>query len=165
MSWITVPVSPEEVTSERLFKMARRHRLIPDNVVDAVDYYNGISGSCAMIDIRTEDDDELVGVIIVSEIVDGESAMVDLIPQPQFFTADQPFADEMRESIGPMFEKLIDGRNLRRLTAMVPKTRSRTFKALRASGFQKEGVMRKAIKFQGSKPEDVVIMGMMASKE
>lgn len=171
--WTAVPVSPEEVTAESLFELAKRHRLIPENINDAVDYYRNVSENCALIHIKDEETGDKVGDLIISDIVDGNSAQVDFIPQPKFFSpilkdgSPNPvkFLDMIDGALSPVFNKLIEGRQLRRLTAMVPKSRSRTFKALRASGFKKEGVMRDAIKFSGEDCQDLVIMGMLPAKE
>ena len=173
MTWIAVPVPREEVTAESLFELAKKHRLIPENVADAVDYYRDISGACALIQIEVEETGENVGSLIVSDIRDGESASVDFIPRPQFFSPvlkdgsrnTDDFLGTAEAVMRPVFEKLMKGRNLYRLTATVPKSRSRTFKALRACGFKKEGVMRDAIKFSSRDVEDLVIMGMLPAKE
>lgn len=173
MSWKAVPVPPSEVTAEMLFELAKKHRLIPENLLDAVDYYNAVSTDCALIEIKDEETGDSVGSLIISEIRDGESASVDFIPVPSFFSpvlkdgSPNPakFLDMANDVMGEVFRKLLVGRNLRRLTSMVPTSRSRTFKALRACGFKKEGVMRDAIKFSGKPAEDLVIMGMLPTKE
>lgn len=173
MMWIAVPVPPAEVTAESLFDLAKRHRLVPENITEAVDYYRTICGSCALIHVMVEGTDDKVGDLIISDIVDGTSAQVDFIPQPKYFSPilkdgsqnPEKFLDLIDDAMNPVFNKLIKGRNLRRLTAMVPKSRSRTFKALRACGFKKEGVMRDAIKFAGEDSQDLVIMGMLPAKE
>jgi len=173
MSWIAVPVPPEEVTAEALFELAKKHRLIPENVSNAVDHYRDLSGCCALIQVETEDTGENVGSLIVSSIVDGDSARVDFIPRPQFFSPilkdgsrnPEDFLGMAEDVMRPVFERLMEGRGLNRLTATVPKSRSRTFKALRACGFRKEGVMRDAVKFSGRDLEDMVIMGMLPKKE
>jgi RimJ/RimL family protein N-acetyltransferase len=173
MSWIAVPVPHEEVTAESLFDLAKKHRLIPENVVDAVDYYRGISACCALIQIEVEGTGENVGSLIVSDIRDGDSAQIDFIPRPQFFSPvlkdgsrnEEDFLGMFDSAVRPVFDKLLAGRDLHRLTAMVPKSRSRTVKALKACGFRKEGVMRDAIKFSSKDVEDLVVMGMLPSKE
>lgn len=159
MTWTAVPVDPEKVTAKYLFDLSDKHRLIPENMVNAIDYYKAVSPGCRIIEIR--DGDDLVGELIISNIMDGESATVDFVPVPEYFAYGEPYEDGMRIALSKVFARLMEGRNLRRLTAMIPKTRSRAGKALRACGFKKEGVMRDAIKFNGRPVEDVVIMGLL----
>ena len=78
---------------------------------------------------------------------------------------DDPYLDKIRDVLTPVLSRLLSGRRLRRVTSMVPKSRSRTFRALLACGFKKEGQMRRAVKFAGRDAEDVVIMGLLPEKE
>lgn len=166
MTWIPVAVNPEEVTAEYLYDMAKKHRLIPANMADAVMYFKGICSNCAVIAVNDNETGEDVGHVIFTEIADNESAQVDFIPKPKFFSSANPtFRDDINEALSPVFESLIEGRNLRRITAMVPRTRNRTKKALAACGFKKEGIIRKGVKFVGKDAEDIIIMGLLSSKE
>lgn len=174
MTWTAVAVKPEDVTAEFLYELSEKHRLIPENLTAAIEYYQAICHSCAVIQVIDGDDSEIVADVIISDIADGDSAQIDMVPRPKYFAPilpdgsrnPDPYQQKIEDALAPVFTKLITGRNLRRLTAMVPKSRSRTFKALKACGFKKEGVMRQAVKFKGrTEAEDLVIMGMLPEKE
>ena len=144
-----------------------------ENVDLALWYVTSIYKNGAFIKVVESDDDTEIATLIISNIIDGEEADVDLIPVSKFFSPigkdgnknTDPFMDWIKDAIGDIFVKLIEGRELRRLTAMIPSSRSRTAKILRECGFRKEGVKRDAVKFTGNEPEDVVIMGMLPTKE
>lgn len=163
--WTANPVAPSEVTAQYLYDIGKRHRLIPDNVSDAVGYYRGMADCCAVLKIESDDGD-MIADLIIMDIVDGVSAEMTLIPRPQYFAPGEDFSDLIQGAITPVTEKLFEARSLRRISAFIPKTRSRTAQALRACGFNKEGVMRDAIKFVGKdEAEDMVIMGLLPNKE
>ncbi len=159
MTWRAVAVPTEEVTPEFLYNLGTSHRLVPESLVDAIEYYKAICPLCRVIEVK--DGDEDIATLVLSSIADGSSADVDFIPMPQHFSYGKPYAEGMKESMVPVFKRLLEGRNLRRLTAQIPKSRSRTCKALTACGFKKEGVMRDAIKLRGREVEDIVIMGLL----
>lgn len=173
MTWIAVPVSPEDVTAESLYAIGLKHRLVPENTTLALDNYESMATSCALILLKDEGTDSKIASVIISDIVDGEAASVDLIPVSKYFSPvdkngdrnEEPVMENAASALSPVFKKLIDKRRLRRLTAMVPKTHSRAAKILRECGFRKEGVMRDAVKFRGKDAEDLVIMGMLPYKE
>ena len=165
MTWIAVPVSPREVTATSLFDISKQHRLLPDDVSLAIDYFKSVCDNCAVIRVVDEESEEEIGVLIITSIVDGNTADVDFIPHPQFFSPDANYREDISAALSPVFAKLMEGRGLRRLTSMVPKSRSRTKHALIACGFKKEGVMRNAVKFAKRDAEDVVILGMIPEKE
>lgn len=173
MTWEAVAVNPAKITPEFLFDIGRKHKLIPERIVSAIDYYRAIAPTCVVIEVVDTETKDSVADIIISDIIDGESASVDFIPVARFFAPvhqdgsknEDHFHERLNEAIGPIFRKLLSGRDLRRLTAMVPKSRSRTYKALIACGFRKEGQMRDAIKFRGQEAEDLVILGLLPAKE
>ncbi len=173
MTWEAIPVPRDKVTAEFLYEIGKRHHLLPERVESAIDYYRAIAPSCIVFRVIDRQTKDYVAELIISEIVDGEAASVDFIPVPKFFSpinpdgtqnAD-PFHDRLNDALSPVLGRLIEGRRLRRLTAMVPHSRSRTCKALQACGFKREGKMRNAIKFRGHAPEDLVIMGLLTVKE
>ena len=173
MTWIAVPVPPEEVTAEVLYALGRKHRLVPENTSMAIDHYLAMAGECAMIIVKDEDTGTKIAHLIISDIMDGESATVDFIPVSKFFSPigkdgnknTEPFMEKISVALAPVFKKLLAGRGLRRLTSVLPKTHTRAAKALRECGFKKEGVMRNAVKFRDQEAEDLLIMGMLADKE
>ena len=173
MTWEAVAVAPEKVTPEFLYDISRRHKLIPERVVSAIDFFRAQAPSCVVIEVIDRATKDTVAEVIISDICDGESASVDFVPTPKYFSPvksdgthnDDPFHERIESVMGPVFRKLIAGRDLRRLTAMVPRSRSRTYKALMACGFKREGAMRNAVKFKGTAAEDLIIMGMLPVKE
>jgi len=172
MTWSAIAVPQEEITAEMLFELSKKHRLVQEDAELAVDRLVAISPGCIVFEIKDEEE-RVIATAIISDIRDGESADVDLVPVTKYFSPvgkdGQPNGTQcnelVRDALQPIFLRLLEGRGLRRLTAMIPKSRSRTFKALRECGFRKEGVMRDAIQLKGQGPEDVVIMGMLAPKE
>jgi hypothetical protein len=168
-TWTVNRVPAAEVTAEFLLGIARRHRMVFDNPNRMVDYYRAICRDCIVLELLT-DSGEKAADVIISEIVDGEEAVVDLVVVSKHYAriapdgseSKVPFLDMTRDALVPLFDRLTEARGLRRLTAYVPKSRSRTVHALTACGFDKEGVKRNAIKFAGKEPEGLVIMGRLA---
>ena len=173
MTWVAVPVPPVEVTAEYLFDLLKKHRLVFENTDLTLAKCWSISNSGKVILVKDSRGGEEIGTVIVSGIVDGEDGEIDFIPISKKFAPigkdgsrnEEPVMEKLEAVLSPIFRKLIKGRNLRRLSASVPKSRSRAFKALRECGFRKEGVKRNAVKFVGVDAEDVVNMGMLADKE
>ena len=122
-----------------------------------------MSQNCVVITVN--DVEDIVGYLIITDINDGENANVDFIPNTKFFAPGEEYHDNIYDAVHPIMVKLMEGRHLRRVTSMVPQTRCRTKKALKACGFKVEGVMRDAIKFKGKEPESITIMGILPTKE
>lgn len=173
MSWVASAVNPASVNGEFVYDLCRRHRLVPEPADAAIEYFQAVSERSVVVAVNDAESGKRVADIIISDIVDGHSAQVDMIPDPKFFAPilpdgsknEDPYLEKIAAALDPVFTKLIAGRKLRRLTSFVPKSRSRTFKALQACGFKKEGVMRRAVQFQGREAEDLVVMGHLGSKE
>lgn len=171
-TWTIRRVDPATATPEYLFDLIKRHRMLPDNVDIAVAYCRTAAASCLVLEIMNENHEKVADAII-SEIVEGDSATLDLMVVSKFyarFNADKtengvPFNDLTRDALRPAIVRLIEARNLRRITAAIPRSRNRTFSALVACGFSREGVMRRAVKLRGKDPEDLVIMGFLPEKE
>jgi hypothetical protein len=162
-AWKAVPVPKEETSPELLYEISKQHRLIPENVIDAVDFFARVAADARMVSIMS--DGEKVGDLIFTDIVDGESASLTFIPVPKFFAPGREYRDMMFDLVNPILVKLMDGRGLRRITSIVPESRCRTKKALIACGFKVEGVMPMAIKLKGKRPESATIMGILPKKE
>lgn len=167
-TWEIKRVPQDEVTAEFLFKVAKRHGLMFDNVERMISYYRGIVEGCIVLEILKDDGDR-AAYVIISDVVEGESASVDMILVSKHYAPilpDEsknpvPYNDLTAAALIPVLDRLMDAKQLRRVTATVPKSRSRTFHALEACGFKKEGVMRRAVKFSGKDVEDLVIMGLL----
>ena len=165
MTWTAVPLKESQVTAEYLYDLSKKHRLLPDDLPGALEQFRRIAEDCFAIKITDSETKEVVGDIIISEVVDGQSASLDLIPNPKFFSPGEDFHDNIFNAVNPILVKLMESRGLRRIDALVPQTRCRTKKALKACGFRVEGVRRNAIKFQGKPPEGQTIMGILPGKE
>jgi hypothetical protein len=171
-TWTIRRVDAATVTPEYLFDLIKRHRMLPDNVDVAVAYCRNAAASCIVLQVMNEDHEKVADAIL-SEIVDGDSATLDLMVVSKFyarFNADKtengvPFNDLTRDALRPALVRLVEARKLRRITAAIPRSRNRTFSALVACGFNREGVMRQAVKLRGKDPEDLVIMGFLPEKE
>jgi hypothetical protein len=138
----------------------------------AVAYCRNAAASCLVLEIMNENHEKVADAII-SEIVDGDSATLDLMVVSRFYArfnadkseSDVPFNDLTRDALRPALVRLAEARRLRRVTAAIPQSRNRTYRALLACGFNKEGVMRRAVKLRGKDPEDLVVMGFLPDKE
>jgi hypothetical protein len=172
MKWVAVPVATENVTPEFLFKLAKRHKLLPENLALAVENYRHLSGTCAVIEIIDEESKDIIADVIVSGVIDGESGWVDMVPVPKFFAPlnrdgsrnEDPYLARFREALRPLLVRLIEKRGLRRLDCEIPASRRRTVKAMKACGFVEEGVKKYAIKLRDMEPDDLVILGMYPEK-
>ncbi len=171
-TWTIRRVGPDMATPEYLFDLIKKHRMLPDNVDVAVAYCRTAAASCLVLQIMNEDHEKVADAII-SEIIDGDSATLDLMVVSKFYARfkadktenDVPFNDLTRDALRPALSRLVEARKLRRITAAIPRSRNRTFNALMACGFEYEGRMRQAVKLRGKDPEDLVIMGFLPDKE
>ena len=171
-TWTIRTVQKDLVTPEYLFDLAKRHRMVFDDVERMVGYCRATAADCIVLELMTEADDKAADIII-SGIVEGESAGLDFIPVAKHYAPilpdksknDVPFNDLTRDALAPILKHLMARKSLRRITALAPRSRNRTVKALLACGFDKEGVMRQAVKFAGKDPEDLMILGMLPDKE
>ena len=171
-TWTIRRVDQATATPEYLFDLIKKHRMLPDNVDVAVAYCRNAAASCLVLEIMNESHEKVADAII-SEIIDGDSATLDLMVVSKFyarFNADKsendvPFNDLTRDALRPALVRLVEARSLRRITAAIPRSRNRTFNALIECGFSREGVMRRAVKLRGKDPEDLVIMGFLPDKE
>lgn len=171
-TWAIRTVPKEQVTPEFLFGIAKRHRMVLDNVERMLAYCHATAPSSIVLELMTEDHEKAADIIL-SEIVVGDSASIDFIPVAKFYAPllpdksknEVPFNELTRDAVAPILKHLMARKELRRITAMVPKSRNRTISALRECGFRREGCMRLAVKFAGKDPEDMVILGLLPETE
>lgn len=171
-TWTIRRVDQMTATPEYLFELVKKHRMLPDHVDVAVAYCRNMASSCIVLEVMNENHEKVADAVI-SDIVDGETATLDLMVVSRFyakFNADKtpndvPFNDLTRDALRPALSRLVEARKLRRITAAIPRSRNRTYTALLACGFVKEGVMRRAVKLRGKDPEDLVVMGFLPEKE
>jgi len=171
-TWTVRRVDAAEVTPEYLFGVIRRHRMLPENVDVAVSYCRTVAPSCIVLEIANEDGEKVADAII-SAVVDGEDATLDLMVVSRFFakyTAENepnevPFNELTASALRPVLDRLMEAKRLRRITSAIPRSRNRTYNALLACGFREEGKMRRAVKLRGKEPETLVVMGLLPDKE
>lgn len=156
MSWTIEKV--ENVTPSMLFDLARAHGLVPDNVQNIVRCYHGMSAASAMLYVKSGG--EKTATVIISAVVPGETAELDLIPVSQYFRSG--YVSELREVMEPLWAVLFIEMGLRRVTSWVPESRVRTIRALKSLGFEEEGVQRQGIRLRDKAPEHLVMLGLLA---
>jgi len=164
MSWQVEPWGKPQVNAAEIFDLFKKHRLIQQNIDLSVAEIQAAASEGIVLTVKN-DEQQVVATVILSGVIDGERGSVCFVPVPKYFGPDEKYQESLREALEPVFSRLIELRGLRRLTAMVPKTRSRTRYALEACGFRKEGEMGDAIQFIRRPPEALVIMGRKAKKE
>lgn len=142
-----------------IYDVYRRHRLVPDSVPLAFSSFKSLAATGEVY--RVVADDAVVATVIVSGVVPGERADVDLVPVSKFFRGG--YEEELRLALSPIWRDAFDRHKVRRLTAGVPASRRRTVKAFRALGFMVEGVLRDGAKIVDRDPEDLVLLGMLPS--
>jgi RimJ/RimL family protein N-acetyltransferase len=144
-------------TPEMLYDLYRRHRLVPDSMVMALAGFRTMAEDGNVYEVRA--DDAVVATVIVSGVIPGERADVDIVPVSKFFRGGYETA--LREAMDPIWERYFDVEGCRRLTSSVPASRRRTVKALKALGFRVEGVVRDGVMIANKDPEDLIIMGLL----
>ncbi|MBM3495941.1 MAG: hypothetical protein FJX72_16700 [Armatimonadetes bacterium] len=171
-TWTIRRVNPAEATPEFLFDLLKRHRLLPDNLDVAVACCRNMAPAAIVLEVMNEEHEKVADAVL-SDIMDGEAASLDLMVVSRHYARfnpdktenETPFNELTRDALRPALLRLIEARHLRRVTAAVPRSRNRTVNALVACGFIKEGVMRRAVKLRGKDPEDLVVMGLLPDKE
>jgi len=165
MTWQVIQIAEQDVTPMRLYDLAAAHNLLPSNPNQTIDYYRSLASRCEFFEMLDVGDNGSrpgrVGTVVVSNIVRGESADVDLVPIPEFFTCG--FQPTIKKALWPVLSRLFADYGVRRLNSFVAVSRPRTKWALVACGFKIEGKMREGVKFAGKRPEDTWVMGMLAS--
>lgn len=162
--WAVEVIPKGEVSAQYLYDLSSKHRLVIDNLPDAIDRYRAVSPECAIFLITEADTGHEVAQVVVSGVIAGDSANIDFIPQPSYFAPGSDYEPHLRKALKPLLAGLMDLRQLNRIQSFVPKSRSRTVRALRSCGFVKEGVMRDAITLSRGL-ENVVVMGLLPEKE
>ena len=161
MTWSTNQISP--VTPIALYDIGKRHRLLPESVSGMIESYRSLADRCFLFSVLSLGDNGdrpgEVASVIVSNIVDDESADIDLIPFSDYFR--DGFQEKIVAAMAPVLAPLFAMHNVRRVQSFVPFSRPRTVRALRACGFSVEGRLRDAAKIRGQEPEDVLVLGLL----
>ena len=145
-----------DTPAEEVYALLKRHRLVPDSRFAA-------AAACKVLASgdhhRIFDGESVVADLFVSGVLDDDTAAVDLVPVPRYFRTgfDVPFA----EATAPVFDALFVERGIRRITAIVPASRSRTKRALKSIGFKPEGNMTDGLNLYKTGVEDLKILGLL----
>lgn len=147
----------QNVTSKDVYDILSRHKLLPMNPAHAAALCNSIADSGFHYEVREAQN--IVANVFVTSVIDGESAVFDLIPVPRNFRVG--FDEPISEACEPILTALFNERHVRRITAYAPYSRSRTKRALCALGFVHEGRIQQGIHLHGEEPEDLRILGLI----
>ena len=154
MEWTLVEYGP--ANPKDIFDLLSKHKLLPESVELSASLCNSVGSDGQRYQVV--DGDTLIADIIVSSVMPGEACSVDVVPVAKHFRSG--YHDKIREAVQPLLAELFDGYNVRRVSAVVPATRSRTKKLLSSLGFVAEGRQRDALKLYGKEPEDLRMLGM-----
>jgi len=157
VAWCLQQIPEDIATPEMVYDLYRRHRLVPDSVPLAVSGFQSLAATGQVFEVIA--DGTKVATIIISAMVPGERADVDMVPLSKFFRGG--YEEELRAAMEPIWEHAFEVNKVRRLTSSVPRSRARTVKALKAMGFKIEGVLREGAKIVGHEPEDLILMGLL----
>lgn len=158
VAWALKQVPQEIAGPELIYDLYRRHRLVPDSLPLAVGSIKALADSGWVAQVLSGN--TAVATVIVSNMVPGERCDLDFVPIGKFFRG--RYERDLRRAMEPVWEMVFDEHSVRRVTACVPESRGRTVKALKALGFEVEGVMRHAVKIVDREPEGLVLMGLLA---
>lgn len=155
-TWITK--ENENLTAEAVYGILSRHNLLPESAVQAAAVCNAMSRSAKHFEIIGIGG-EVVANVFVSDIIDGEDANLDLVPVAEHFRFG--FEPMFAEAMAPIIDGMFSRHNLRRISAAVPYSRSRTKRALCSIGFKHEGRKEQGVRLAGEKPEDLRMLGLL----
>lgn len=152
----------ESIRAEEVFDVCRSHDMVPDQADLAIGMIQTLTASRDIFRVRTEDDD-LVALVFVNDVFQGDSAYVSIVLVPQMYG--NGTSESVENALRGICEAVMDTYSLRRITSTIPIKRSRTKRLLRGAGFEIEGRLRCAWKARGRGPEDVYVMGLLAPSE
>lgn len=165
MTWVLKEKTPRPVD---FYDLARSRGLLPseDLLPLEIEKYKALARQASMWQIENPEHepserDRFVAVLIVSGVVPGDSADVDLVLNPHYFRRGEG-VEPLRESVSQVFDFLVSELKVVRINAHVPATHGRTKKALKALGFKTEGKRRQAVSLQRGGRVDLYGLGLLA---
>ena len=159
---LTFKQVPEEmVNPELIYEISKHHRLVPENPASAIASYKSIAA--AGIVGAVLDDEDAIATVIVSNLMPGECADLDIILVSKHFRRPKARSEELRHALAPLLRVLFNEHHVRRLSSFTPVSRRRSIAAFEALGFAHEGVVRSGVAIEGEEPEDLVMMGLLAN--
>jgi hypothetical protein len=155
MTWTLV--ENQDLTPQVVYEVLKHHRLLPASMELAASACNNIAvgGSHFMM----VDEGEDIASVFISGIVHGEQAQLDIVPVAKHFRTG--FDDPLRDAMVPLLTILFTEFDLRRITSVIPASRSRTKRALCSLGFKPEGRIRDGVVLHNKPPEDMRILGLL----
>lgn len=155
--WAVKAIPREFANAELLYDVSKRHRLLHASASATVASLTETARDAELYTMWAGE--EQAATVVVSRIVRGWTADVDLIPVSKLFRGiyKEPLAAAMRQII----DSVMGSYELRRLNAWVPASRARAVRGLEACGFVREGAMRSAVHLDNNEPEDLVILGFL----
>jgi len=142
-----------------VFDILKKHKLLPDSMPHCAAACNALGSGGERFSL--ESDGELMAEVFVSGVVPHESASMDIIPVTKHFRFG--YHEAFIEAMSPIFDDLFNEFDVRRVSAAIPASRSRTKKALCVLGFKIEGRIREAIKLHNENPQDMRMLGLLKS--
>ena len=158
MNWV---IEENENSPQIVYDILKNHKLLPESLPMAASVCNSVGSSGSRFSIT--EDDELRCEVFVSGIVPGESASLDLVPVASHFR--HGYHEALSEVMTPLIEHLFSDLDVRRISAVIPASRSRTKRALCSLGFAVEGRLREAVKLHNEEPQDLRILGLLKSDQ
>jgi hypothetical protein len=158
MNWA---IEETEINPQIVYDILKNHKLLPESTPMAASACNSIGSSGARFSIT--EDEELRCEVFVSEIIPGETASLDLVPVASYFR--HGYHEAFSEVMTPLIEHLFSEMGVRRISAAIPASRSRTKRALCSLGFAVEGRLREAVKLHNEEPQDLRILGLLKSDQ
>lgn len=152
-------MSQKSLSAAEVYDLLIAHRLQPADAQHTISVCRAASG-CSHY-LITDGENHVADVLISDDI--GGVREIDLVPNPKAFASwlAKEYEQGLSETVVPLLRSLLDG-GTRRISAVIPASRSRTKKALRSMGFMQEGRQRQAILFyRYTAPEDLILMGLL----
>jgi hypothetical protein len=159
MAW-TAELS-EDMSPNVVYEVLKKHRLLPESVVASASVCNAVGTSGVRFTVKDETG-EHVADVFVSDVEEGETAAIDLIPVAKHFRTG--YHEDFKAAMSPILHDLFEGFGVRRVSSALPESRSRTKRALCVLGFKVEGRIRDAVKLHGKPPEDLRVLGLLRSE-
>ena len=102
MTWELRMVPPDRLTPEVLYDINRRHGLLHDDLNLTIPGLVALAQEATVYVVYTGD--VQVATVIISRLITGTSAEIDLIPVTKFFRG--RFKAQLQESVGPLIKNL-----------------------------------------------------------
>ena len=154
MTWV---LEPEDSSAQSVYEILKRHRLLPESTMMAASICNTLATGERFV-LKNEEDDEVIGNLFVTPVVDTGVVQLDFVPVVKHFRTG--FDEPLREALVPLLTSLFEA-GVRRVESSIPESRSRTKRALCTLGFKPEGRARDGIVLHGKAPEDVRMLGLL----